>query len=297
MEPPNEGHSLIDRTADIHPTARIDPTARIGPNARIEADVIVGPHCVVGAGTRLRTRCILVEHVSLGEHNDVHPYAVIGGDPQDRTFDEARRGEAIIGDRNIIREHVTIHRGNWNGPPTRIGSRCYLMTLSHLGHNAAIGDNVTMANGAALAGHARVGSNVVMSAYTLIHQFTMVGDGVMFRGGAAVGMHVPPYVMVAGENTAAGLNVVGLRRNPSVSQKDRDELKEVYRHLLRTRGARPVEEIVAFLRRRPWGPHATAFIDFCETAVSQEPPRNRGLIAARRMQIRERSASSVATEP
>lgn len=286
MEPPDERTSLIDGTAEVHPSARIDPTARIGPNARVEADVIVGPHCVVGAGTRLRARCILVERVSLGELNDVHPYAVLGGDPQDRGFDEARRGEVVIGDRNVIREHVTIHRGNWNGPATRVGSGCYLMTLSHLGHNAAIGDNVTMANGAALAGHARVGSNVVMSAYTLIHQFTMVGDGVMFRGGSGVGMHVPPFVIVVDENTAAGLNSVGLRRNPAISKQDRDELKEVYRALLRARGARPVDEVVAALRRRPWGTPASAFIDFCELAVAQEPPRNRGLIVGRRMRIR-----------
>lgn len=281
---------LIDPSATIHPGARIDPTARIGAGANIEQDAIVGPHCTLGPGTRLRTRAILVEHVTMGEKNDVHPYAVLGGDPQDKSFDETRRGEVIIGDRNVIREYVTLNRSNWNGGPTRVGSGCYLMASCHLAHNAQIGDNVIMANGASLAGHARVGSGVVMSGFTMIHQFVDVGDGVMFRAGAGVGMHVPPFVVVAGENFIAGLNKVGLARNPSITRQDREEIKRLYRVMFREREATPINDVIARLRDEQWGPAATKFIEFCADAIAQEPPRRRGLVGGRRMRVRTQSA-------
>lgn len=282
----NTRSNLIDPGAVIHESATVHPSSKIGPGAVIEADVVVGPHCVVGAGTRLRTRSMLVEHVTLGEHNDVHPYAVLGGDPQDRSFKEDQRGEVIIGDRNIIREHCTINRGNWNGPPTRVGSGCYLMTLAHLAHNSSIGDNVVMANGAVLAGHARVGNGVVMSAYIMVHQFVIVGDGVMFRGGSGVGMHVPPFVVVAGENFVAGLNRVGLARNPEITRQDRDEIKRVYRAIYREREAQPIHDVLARLQDESWGPAASKFLAFCVDALAQEPPRRRGLVGGRRMRIR-----------
>lgn len=286
----NDRSPFIDPTANIHAAARIDPTARIGAGAIVEADVIVGPHCTVGPGSRLRTRSVLVEHVTMGEKNDVHPYAVLGGDPQDKSFDESKRGEVIIGDRNVIREHVTLNRSNWNGGPTRVGSGCYLMCFSHLAHNAQIGDNVTMANGACLAGHSRVGSGVVMSAYTMVHQFVDVGEGVMFRGGSAVGMHVPPFVVVAGENFIAGLNKIGLARNPAISREDREEVKRLYRAMFRERGATPIQDVIARLSGEAWGPAATKFLGFCADAISQQPPRGRGLVGGRRMRVRTQSA-------
>lgn len=290
----NDPQRSIDPSAAIHPSARIDPSARIGAGAIIEADAIVGPHCVVGAGTRLRTRSVLVEHVTLGENNDIHPYAVIGGDPQDKSFDESKRGEAIIGDRNIIREHATVNRGNWNGGPTRMGSGCYLMVAAHMGHNSSIGDNVVMANGAALAGHSRVGSAVVMSGFTMVHQFVNVGDGVMFRGGSAVGMHVPPFVVVAGENYVAGLNRVGLARNPAITREDREQIKRVFRAIFREREATPIMDVIARLRESEWGPAATKFIAFCADALAEEPPRRRGLIGGRRMRIRTQTVMTPA---
>lgn len=277
---------LVDPSAEIHPTAFIDPTSRLAAGVRVEAHAFVGAHCSVGAGTRLRPRSMLVEHVTMGEGNDVHPYAVLGGDPQDKSFDESRRGEVIIGDRNVIREHVTLNRSNWNGGATRVGSNCFLMCSAHLAHNASIGDHVVMANGACLAGHARVGNGVVMSAFTMVHQFTMVGDGVMFRGGAGVGMHVPPFVVVAGENFVAGLNKVGLARNPAVSREDREQIKRLYRAIYRDREARPLQELLVSLEAQQWGPAGQKFLQFCIDAIAQEPPRRRGLVGGRRMRVR-----------
>lgn len=282
---------LVHPTAIIDPSARIDPTARIGANARIDADVIVGPECVVGDGTVLLPRVILVRRTTLGERNTVHPYAVLGGDPQDRSYDPARPGELFIGDRNVFREAVTINRGNWNGPATRVGSGCYLMSQAHLGHNVQIGDNVTMANSASLAGHSRLGSNSVLSGFAGVHQFTDVGEGVMFRAHAAVSMHVPPFVIVAAGNHVGPLNKVGLQRNPAFTDQDRREVKEVYRAVYRRKPTTTLEQVVADLTARTWGPAATTFVTFVKNAITADPPRKRGLCGGSRGLSRPRALS------
>lgn len=290
---------MLSRDASIHPTARVDPSARIdptaviGPNVTVGQDVIIGPHCSIGAGTILRPRCIIVQHTTLGEANDIHPYAVIGGDPQDKSYDPARPGETIIGDRNVIREHVTISRANWNGGPTRVGSGCYIMALAHIGHNVQVGDNCILANTALLAGHARIGHGCVMSGGTGVHQFTNVGDGVMFRGGAMVSMHVPPFVVVMSGNCIGALNKVGLMRNPTITSQDRVELKEVFRAVYRTRSATPMAELLGDLRAKSWGSGATRFLDFIADALTQDPPRRRGICGGRKQRSRGTIADPV----
>jgi len=273
----------VDPTASVHPSARVDERARIGPGAVVEAEAVVGPHCIVGAGTRLRTRSILVERVTLGERNDVHPYAVLGGDPQDRSFKPEHPGEVIVGDRNVIREGVTVNRANWNGGPTRIGDDCYLMCQSHLGHNARIGNRVMLANCACLAGHSVVGDGCVLSSFVGIHQFCEVGEGVMIQGRGATSMHVPPFVMLSSiENNIAGLNSIGLRRNPSITAQDRSDIKRVYTAFFRTRGARPYASVIEeLLQDGPLAPAATRFIEFVQRVTALEKPRNRGLCGVR----------------
>ncbi|MBL0927852.1 MAG: acyl-ACP--UDP-N-acetylglucosamine O-acyltransferase [Phycisphaerales bacterium] len=275
----------IHPSAEIDPTARVHETATIGEGAVIGPEASVGPHCVVGARSVLRARAMLVERVTIGVENDVHPYAVLGGDPQDKSFDRAKgHGEVVIGDRNVFREHVTVNRGNWNGPATRIGSGNYLMTLAHVGHNAQIGDQCVLANTAMLAGHSRLGNGVVMSGLTAVHQFTEVGDGVMFQGRAAVSMHVPPYVVVAGDNFVAGLNRVGLRRNPAFTPADREQIKTLYRLYFRERGGRRAEEIVAAMESVASGEAARRFTQFIKQALAYAPPRARGVCGGRARQ-------------
>ncbi|MDX2115274.1 MAG: acyl-ACP--UDP-N-acetylglucosamine O-acyltransferase [Planctomycetota bacterium] len=286
----------VSQPTQIHPTAFVDPSSRLGQGVIVEAYVHVGPNCDIGPATRLRTRSVIVEHTTMGAGNDVHPYAVLGGDPQDRSFDPARRGELIIGDRNTFREGVTLSRGNWNGPPTRIGSNCYVMSQAHVGHNASVGDNVVMANGASLAGHARVAANVTLSAFSCVHQFTDVGEGVMFRGGAMVSMHVPPYVVLAGENFVAGLNAVGLKRNQQITATDRDEIKRVFRAVYRDRGGTPLREVLEALRAHPWGAPAQRFLAFIDTALAMEKPRSRGICGGRKHRIRARTLISTLSD-
>lgn len=272
----------IDPSADIHPTARIDPTSVIGPGVRIGPDAFVGPQCSIGPNCFLHERAIIVRRTTMGEGNVVHPYAVLGGDPQDRSYKPDQPGELVIGDRNVFREGSTFHRGNWNGPPTRIGSNGYFMVQSHLGHNAQAGDFVTLANAACLAGHASLGSYCVMSAFSAIHQFCSVGEGVMFQACGRASMHVPPWVIVAGTNQVAGLNAVGIRRNPTLTPQDRVDIKRVYRVLYRQRKGSSIDAALTELEGAEWSPAARRFIDFIRTALNQDPPRRRGVCGGKR---------------
>ncbi len=268
----------------IHPTARIDPGAMVDPsasiaeNAVVERFAVVGPRCVIGPGTRLRAHSVVVEHTTLGAHNDVHPFAVLGGDPQDRAFKGDDRGTLVIGDRNIFREGVTLSRSSPTGPPTRIGNNNFFMAAAHVGHNCQVADNNTFANGAMLAGHVRMGSACVLSGGCAVHQFTNIGDGTMFQGGAMVGMHVPPYTIVTAVNTLAGINRVGMRRNPEFTQADREHVKHLFRAMYRDRGAAPMlataQELLA---SRAWGPAGTRFLRFIIDALNEQGPRARGV--------------------
>jgi len=266
----------IDETARIDPSARIDETATIGPRVSIGPDVIIGPHCTIGADTVLRARAIIIAHTVMGERNDVHPYAVLGGDPQDRAYDPAVPGRLVIGDANIFREGVTVSRGTGDAVPTEIGSDCFLMSQSHVGHNAKLGDGVVLANGASVAGHARVGAGTVMSGFCVVHQFTHIGEMVMFRGLSGVGMHVPPYVIIAGGNNVAGINTIGLRRR-GFTQQEREEIKTLFRSFYRDRGTTPIPTVHHRLSEQTWTDRARRFLDFIGESLAQEPPRNRGL--------------------
>lgn len=285
---------LIHPSATIDPRAIVDKTARIGEGAIVEAGAVVGPACVIGARTRLRHYAVVVEHTTLGTDNDVHPGCVLGGDPQDRAFKGDVRGELLIGDLNIFREGVTISRPTQNGPPTRIGSGNFFMTLSHAGHNCQVGDNNTFANGAALAGHVRLGNGVVMSACALVHQFTNVGDGAMFQGTSKAGMHIPPYMIVSGLNRICGINRIGLRRNPQMQPRDRDDIKELYRLVMRNRGAAPLLKTAEdLLASREWGLAGRNFLTFIINALNEAPPRARGVCGTR---VRREEAAALDAE-
>ncbi len=264
-------------TSRIHPSASIHPSAQIAEDVEIGAGCVVGPQCVVGRGTRLHPAAMVVSHTTLGEGNELHPCAIIGGDPQDRKYNPSRPGRLIIGDRNVFREHVTINRSVGDEVPTRVGSGCYLMAYSHFGHNAQIGDGVTLANCACVAGHGRVGSGSFLSGGGMMHQYCSVGELVMFQGLTAVSQHVPPFVIVTRVNVVVGLNRVGLARSGRFTPEERENLKQVYRLMYRDREQRTMSDALAAASEREWGRPATIFLDFIRNAMSEEPPRRRGL--------------------
>lgn len=216
----------------IHPTAVIHPNARIAPNVKIGPYAVVDEHVTVGEACEIGPHVYLTGTTEIGKNNRIHAGAVIGDLPQDLRF---RGGETkvVIGDDNVIREHVTIHRSNTTEEDTRIGSNNLLMANCTVGHNAALGNHVVVANGALLAGHVVIGDRVFISGNCMLHQFVRVGTLAMMQGGAGISKDLPPFMIAAGGNRIAGLNTIGLRR-AGFSSEERLELRRMYHAIFRT---------------------------------------------------------------
>lgn len=198
----------------------IHPTAIVDPSARVPASCSIGPYCVISADVEMGENCQLVSHVlvggptKLGSDNQIYPFAVVGGDPQDVTF-HGERTSLEVGDRNIIREYVTITRGTAKGMGvTRVGSDVLIMAYAHIGHDSVIGDHVMLVNGATLAGHVTVEEWAVVGALCPVHQFVRIGAHSYVGGGTTITQDVLPYSMTSAERDthAFMLNKVGLQR-------------------------------------------------------------------------------------
>jgi UDP-N-acetylglucosamine acyltransferase len=217
---------MIHPTAIIHPKAKLDPSVQVGPYVVIDVGVQLGANCAVGP------HVYLTGETKIGAHNKFHAGCVIGDAPQDLKFkNEPTR--LRIGDHNVFREHVTIHRSTNADGETVIGSHNYLMANCHVGHNCRLGDHIIIVNGALLAGHVTVHDRAFISGNCLIHQFTRVGTLTMMQGGAGIGQDLPPFTIARGINTICGLNVVGLRR-AGFTPEQRIELKRLYHLLFRS---------------------------------------------------------------
>ena len=219
---------------EVHPTAIISPRARIAhgtriaPYAVVEDDVMIGEDCEIGA------HAVIKRFTMMGARNRVSEHATLGGEPQDVKF----RGEAsrlLIGDDNLIREGVTIHRASGEGASTRVGSRNFLMIGVHIAHNCEVGDDNIFANGAALAGHIRVEDHVFLSSNVGAHQFVRMGRYAMVGGKSKIVQDVLPFFTTDGNPPRVrGLNSVGLRR-AGFSPASRLALKRAAQLLFRSR--------------------------------------------------------------
>jgi UDP-N-acetylglucosamine acyltransferase len=216
---------VIHPTAIIHPAAKLESTVQVGPYAIIDEGVEVGPHCVIGP------QVYLTGLTTIGAHNRFYAGCVIGEAPQDLKYN----GETTrlrIGDHNVFREHVTVHRSNKAAEDTVIGSRNFLMANSHVAHNCELGYQVILANGALLAGHVTIEDRAFISGNCVIHQFVRVGTLAMMQGGSAISKDLPPYTVARGDNGICGLNTIGLRR-AGMTPAERLELKQLYHALFR----------------------------------------------------------------
>jgi UDP-N-acetylglucosamine acyltransferase len=219
---------------EAHPTAIISPKAsiardvRVGPYAVIEDEVVIKPGCDIGA------HAVVKRFTTLGERNRVYEHATLGGEPQDVKF----RGEASrleIGDDNLIREYVTIHRASGEGALTRIGDRNFLMVGVHIAHNCEVGSDNVFANGVALAGHILVEDHVFLSSNVGAHQFVRFGRYAMVGGKSKIVQDVLPFFTTDGNPPRVrALNTIGLRRG-GFSPETRAALKRAYQLLFRTR--------------------------------------------------------------
>ncbi|MBN2495638.1 MAG: acyl-ACP--UDP-N-acetylglucosamine O-acyltransferase [Deltaproteobacteria bacterium] len=197
----------------IHPSAIVDPAAELGPGVQVGPGAVIGAQVEIGAGTRIGAYAVLDGRLSLGADNQVSPHAVLGAPPQDVKYaGEPTRVE--IGDRNRIREFVTVHRGTPQGRGvTRIGSDTFLMAYSHVAHDAIVEDHAILANAVQLAGHVQVMAWAIVGGCSAVHQFARIGPIAFVGGGSMVELDVPPFCMATGNRARLhGLNTIGLKR-------------------------------------------------------------------------------------
>jgi UDP-N-acetylglucosamine acyltransferase len=216
----------------------IHPTAIVADGAKIPASCTVGPYCTVGANVVLGERCELVSHVVLDGHltmgadNRVFSFACLGIAPQDLKY-KGEPTQLVLGDKNNIREYVTISRGTaGGGGVTRVGSGCLIMAYTHIGHDSVIGDGVILANAATLAGHVTVEDFAVVGALNPVHQFCTIGRYAYIGGGTTITQDVLPYSLTSIErnNHAYGINKVGLERK-GFTPDEIKQLRAAYRLL------------------------------------------------------------------
>jgi len=200
--------------ASIHPSAVVEAGARIGRDVSIGAFTLVGAEVEVGDGTRIGPHCSLHGPTRIGRDNHLTGHVAIGGEPQDKKF-KGERTELVIGDRNTIREFVTINRGTGDGGGvTRIGDDNWILAYSHVAHDCTVGNHCVFSNNATLAGHVEIGDYVILSGFAGIHQFCRIGAHAFIGMGALVNGDVPPFVMVAADEYGRprGINSEGLKR-------------------------------------------------------------------------------------
>jgi len=197
----------IHRTACVDPGAELGDGVSVGPYAVIEAGVLIGD------GSTIANHATVCAGVTLGVENQVHPGAVIGGPPQDLKY-EAEPTRLTIGDRNVLREAVTVNRGTaQGGGETVIGNDNFLMACCHVAHDCRLGDNVVMSNGVLLAGHVVVEDQAYLCGLAAAHQFTTIGRNAYVGGMTRIVHDVPPFMITEGNpQRVRGVNVVGLRR-------------------------------------------------------------------------------------
>jgi len=220
--------------ARVHPSALLDETrgqiqlagdVEIGPGTMIHGPVAIGPR------TRVIGQAWLYGPLRLGADNLIYPFACLGFAPQDRGYDPARLGAGVvIGDRNVFREYVTVHRAT-RDRPTRIGHDNYWMANSHAGHDARIGGHCTIANNALIAGHVQLGDHAMLGGGAGIHQFARLGRLSIVSGNTAINQDVPPFCMAVHDRHVSSLNFVGLRR--AGLQKHMQALKAAFDLLYR----------------------------------------------------------------
>lgn len=231
----------------IHPTAIIDPGARLGEGVSVGPYSVIGPDVEVGDNTWIGPHVVVNGPTRIGRDNRIYQFASLGESPQDKKYaGEPTRLE--IGDRNVIRESVTINRGTvGGGGVTRIGDDNWLMAYIHIAHDCHVGNKTIFSNNASLAGHVTIGDWVILSGFTLVHQFCSIGDHAFTGMGSAIAKDVPPYLMVSGNpGEPHGINSEGLKRRGFSPESIRN-LRNAYKVLYRS--GLSLEEAKAELKR------------------------------------------------
>jgi UDP-N-acetylglucosamine acyltransferase len=217
----------------IHATAIIDPSAEIADDAEISPYAVIGANVTIGSGTWVGPHVVIDGPTTIGKDNRIFQFASVGAEPQDKKY----KGEPTtltIGDRNLIRESVTINRGTAQDiGKTVIGDDNWIMAYVHIAHDCIVGNDTVFANNATLAGHVTIKDHAILGGFTLVHQFCQVGEYAFTGMGSALGKDLPPFVMATGAPAIPrGINSEGLKRH-QFDQRQRAAIKKAYRALYR----------------------------------------------------------------
>jgi UDP-N-acetylglucosamine acyltransferase len=218
---------LIDERAVVSPQARLDD------GVTVEAFAVIGPDVEIGAGTCIGAHAVVKGPTTIGKDNRIFQFASIGDDPQDKKY-AGERTHLKIGDRNTIREYVTINRGTVQDTGvTVVGDDNWIMAYVHIAHDCVVGKQTIFANNASIAGHVRVDDYAILGGFTAVHQFCRLGENSLTSMFTYVTKDVPAYVVVSGRPAAPrGINVEGLKRRGFTAEQIR-EIREAYRAVYR----------------------------------------------------------------
>ncbi len=246
---------------NIHPTAIVHTTAELGTNVILVPYAIIEDRVVIGDNTKIDAFAQIKSYTTIGKNNHIFSYAYVGGAPQDLKY-KGSPTTLEIGDDNIIREYVTIHRGTEDGGGiTKVGSGCLIMAYAHIAHDCKIGNRVIMANAATLGGHVIVEDNAVIGGLCAVHQFVRIGRYAYIGGMTGVAQDVPPYTLIAGERGKMhGLNIIGLKRH-GFSEEKLKKLKRAYKLLWRS-GLRREEAIKKIFEEIGEDPEVMYLVEF-----------------------------------
>ncbi len=217
----------------IDPLAVVSPDAILGDNIEIGPWTVVGPGVVIGDNCKLESHVVLKGPTTLGKNNHIFQFSSIGEAPPDRKY-QGEPTTLTIGDDNVFREGVTIHRGTvQDRSDTQIGSRCLFMAYAHVGHDSVIGDDVIFVNNSAVAGHVTVGDWAILAGYSLVHQYCQIGAHSFCAFGSVINQDVPAYTLVQGSpGSAKGINKEGLSRR-DYSRKEISVILKAYKRVYR----------------------------------------------------------------
>ncbi|MFT5704081.1 MAG: UDP-N-acetylglucosamine acyltransferase [Shewanella sp.] len=254
---------MIDKLAYIHPDAKIGNNVTIGPWTYIGADVEIGDDCWLSSHVVVKGPSVI------GKGNKIFQFASVGEDCQDKKY-AGEPTRLIMGDNNIIRESVTIHRGTTQDKgETRIGSNNLFMAYVHIAHDCVVGNNVIMSNNASIAGHVHVGDWAILGGLTGVHQFVHIGAHAFTAGYSLILQDVPPFVMASGQpGIPRGLNSEGMKRR-GFSKESQIAVRRAYKTLYRK--GHTVEEALVALAEESDDEQVKLLIDFVANS-------NRGII-------------------
>ena len=271
--------AILKDARSLEMATLIADTACVDHRAEIAEDVEIGPYCVigpdarVGRGTRLVSHVCVYGHTTIGEFNQIWPFVVIGGDPQDVSYQHTPT-RVEVGDHNIIRENVTINRATEKEDGlTRVGSHNFLMAGVHVAHDCVLGDKITIANGSMLGGHVHVDSHASISGAVTVHHYVTIGSFSFVGGHSRINHDVPRFMLVDGNPSKVRcINIVGLKRN-GISPEGIDSLHEAHRLIYRAKmSARHAAEILG--AHGHLTPEVQSLLAFIET--QQEGKHGRG---------------------